>query len=80
MGKMLQAVGELSGGDWMYPDWGVACAQDEDVFNPRKDVVRNMTVLLRTEDSKSSEWRKPWSIAKVNRSFSAPPHFMGLLL
>ncbi|EIE21614.1 hypothetical protein COCSUDRAFT_66975 [Coccomyxa subellipsoidea C-169] len=41
--------------------------EDEDVFNPRKDVVRNMTVLLRTEDSKSSEWRKPWSIAKVNR-------------
>ncbi|CAL8469409.1 g8950 [Coccomyxa elongata] len=36
-------------------------------FDARKHVVRNMTVLLRTNDDSDSGWDKVWSLARVNR-------------
>ena len=44
-------------------------------FDARKHVVRNMAVLLRTNDDSSSGWDKVWSIARVNRCLAVHPSF-----
>jgi len=41
----------------------------QDTFNQDKDVTIGMTVLVRTEDDEADQsgWKRPWSLALVDK-------------
>lgn len=44
-----------------------AAVLQADSFDVNKHLVKNMVVLMRSEEEDDVEWTKCWSIARVNR-------------